>query len=141
VIVVSPSLHDPMVADVFNFNALKLIKVFNRLDEDRNGPPVKNRKRNFSIFAALDPQPGDQGDSDASNLMAHASWIASAPLSGPEVSTSPVVVAGKTVPTRATNFRREGDHEGFVERVRREYAELNGVDVKNVFINIRYVEE
>ena len=138
-IVVSPSLDDSRVADVIRFDARVLVKTFDELDTQRNGANTKNRKLNFPIFVALDPQPGDDGDS--SNLIAKASWVESVPLPGAAASTSPDLAGGDAGLERATHSRNKGSHEGFVERVRREYAELNGVDVRKVFINIRYVEE
>jgi hypothetical protein len=141
VIVVSPSLDDPMVADVFGFDAQKLIKIFDLLDTRRNGPFTEDRELNFPIFVALDPQDGDESNSISSNLIAEASWEERVSLAGSLASTSIGLVGSETVPARAANpSEPKVNHDGFLERVRREYAELNGVDVRKVFINIRYVE-
>jgi hypothetical protein len=137
VIVVSPSLHDPMVADVYDFDAQVLIKIFDDLDTLRNGPYTEKRKQNFPIFVALDPQSDDEGKTISSNLIAKASWTE--PVSLPSASTA--VIGSDAVPTRPVTSGDAGSREGFIERVRREYAELNGMDVSKVVINIHYVEE
>jgi hypothetical protein len=141
VIVVSPSLHDPLVADVYDFDAQVLTRILDDLDTSRNGPYTKNRKLNFPVFVALDPQADDESNGVSSNLIAKATWIKTIalPRSLPSGSNEPIGSDAMLTGSVSADNARRG--EGFVERVRREYAQLNGVDVNKVFINIHYVED
>lgn len=140
VIVVSPSLHDPRVADVYGFDPGVLVQTFDVLDALRNGPYTNNRELNFSIFVALDPQPGDEGNGSSSNLIRKACWVEKVSLPESPASTSVATVVGHDVPaSAATSSEPKTDHEGFIERVRREFAEINGVDVSKVIVNFHIV--
>jgi hypothetical protein len=138
VIIVSPSLYDPRVADVIGFDAGVLVKAFDELDTLRNGPYKKNRKLNFPIFVALDPLPGDERNSSSSNLIEKRSWKAAVSLAESLATTVPVVGDGGP-PRAATSSEPKVKHEGFIERVRREFAEINGVDVSKVIVNFHIV--
>jgi hypothetical protein len=126
-----------MKADVVGFNAEALIKIFDALDSLRNGPYLKERKLNFPIFAGLDPQRSDDGNDMSSNLIAKASWVFTVPLFEPLTSNS-IDLQGKAAPTRIVSGPQIQD-EGFIERVRREFAEINGVDVSKVMVNFHIV--
>jgi hypothetical protein len=138
VVVVSPSLYDPKIADVFGFDAEVLVQVFDALDSLRNGPYTKERELNFPIFVGLDPLPSDDSNSASSNLIAKASWEETVPLSELLASTSIDLVERDAVPARTASGPKV-NHEGFIERVRREFAEINGVDVSKVIVNFHIV--
>lgn len=140
VIVVAPSLRDPSLADVIEFDAEVLVQAFTVLDALRNGPHTKDRELNFPIFVTLDPQPGDEGQSSSSNLIEKASRVTEVPLPGSPASTSIDQVVGVAVPARAAAAGEpKVKPEGFIERVRREFAEINGVDVSKVIVNFHIV--
>jgi hypothetical protein len=139
VVIVSPSLHDPRLADVIGFDAGVLIQVFEVLDTLRNGPYTENRELNFPILVALDPRPGDESNSSSSNLIEKASWVAEVSLPEPASTSIDHVVDGREPARAVASSEPKVKPEGFIERVRREFAEINGVDVGKVMVNFHIV--
>ena len=137
VVIVSPSLSDPMNVDVVGFNTEALIRTFDALDQLRNGPYAKERELNFPIFAALDPQRSDDTNDMSSNLIEKASWAVTVPLYEP-LASNPMDPGGKAAPAPVASAMQPSG-EGFIERVRREFAEINGVEISKVIVNFHIV--
>jgi hypothetical protein len=136
VVVVSPSLNDPKIADVYGFDAAVLVQIFDTLDTMRNGPFTSERELNFPIFVALDPLESDGSNRISSNLIEKSSWQAEILL--PESTAYASIDLGDVVAANAASNSKVNP-EGFIERVRREFAEINGVDVSKVTVNFQIV--
>jgi hypothetical protein len=136
VVVVSPSLSDPNIADVFGFDAAALEQLFDTVDTMRNGPFTSEREFNFPIFVGLDPRQSDDSNMMSSNLINEATWQEQILLSDSTADAS--IDLGEVVAARTTSSSKV-NREGFIERVRREFAEINGVDVAKVTVNFQIV--
>jgi hypothetical protein len=118
VIVVVPSAEDPACAEVLCFKPKVLIAVFDRaLAIHKEHNPAFSHKA--PIFVALD-EAGDGNRAQATTgLKARAEWTHLVPLA--------------SVPPHGTVAG------GFIERVKREFAALNGVDVSKVSVEFRII--
>jgi hypothetical protein len=117
VLVVAPSVEDDDLAEVFWFDSHSLIEAFNAALAVRKaeGPDLS---QTAPIFVALD------GESDVtSGLKARAKFQAT-------ISHSELLMRRR--PNQAAG-------EGFIERVKREFAEMNGVDASNVSVEFKII--
>jgi hypothetical protein len=118
VLVVVPATDQPDTAEVFGFAPKVLIGAFDaalaaRADDGSLAPKVP-------IFIALDPDRGAANPVTV-GLKATAEWR-------------------DVVTLAAARIREDSERESikaFIERVKREYAERNGVDVGNVTVEFR----
>lgn len=123
VLVVAPSVDDPAMAEVLGFNPKALIKVF----DAALAAQLKRMPRlshNAPIFVSLDNREHDKGHakdpvSPISGLKTEAQWTLVLPIPSPASLEHP----------------QSGADTGFIERVKREFAQLNGVDVSKVRVN------
>ena len=120
IVVVVPSAEEPDSAQVFCFDSHVMIEAFDAVLSAR-----ENKNPQFSykspIFIALDGSKKGRTPETVSGLEAKAKWQMSVPL---------------------TDVRRGSVHpsaRGFIDRVKREFAELNGVDVSKVVIEFRII--
>jgi hypothetical protein len=121
VVVVAPALNDPKLVEVLGFSPEKLIAAFDALVLKTEG---MRRKKHFKspVFIALDPQSdGSEGDLRF-DLKSLADWSVTLPFM-PE----------------GTGVQASTKESGFIERVRREFAELTGADVSKVIVNFYVV--
>lgn len=123
VLIVAPSIDDKSAAEVFGFEPKMLMKIFDAaLAAQLKQMPKLSA--NAPIFVPLDNGKHKKGQAAApvstnSGLKAKALWSLVLPL-----------------PTAASLQHRQADADsGFIERVKREFAELNGVDVSKVRVN------
>jgi hypothetical protein len=122
VVVAVPALNDPSSVEVLFFYSDTLIQAFDELIlKTRN---KKGRKKDFKapVFIALDSIDDDPRGGLASGLKSKAVWSVTLPL-GPRV----VSIAGSA------------KEAGFMERVRREFAELMGTDISKVIVSLHIV--
>jgi len=119
VVIVVPSAEDPGSAEVLGFDPEVLIRVFDEVLAGR-----KKRSPDISykapIFVALDKR-SHSGAGAASGLKEKAQWQALVPYAS----------------VRSPDRSKAG--LGFIERVKREFAELIGVDVSKVVVEFRIV--
>jgi hypothetical protein len=122
VVVVAPTLNDPTSVEVLRFSSKKLIAAFDALVLKTEG---MRRKKHFKspVFIALDPpSDGSEGDLrfDLINRL------------DPRSVTLPFMSEGNGV-------QASTKETGFIERVRREFAELMGTDISKVIVNFSVV--
>ena len=116
VIVAVPSLTNPESIEVLCFDAKTVIELFDAAVE-KAGSRAQSYKT--PVFVALeDPKKGSSAL--AGGLGAKAKWREEIPL-----------------PSIAAKLTDQSD--GFIERVKREFAERNGVDVAKVVVEFRIV--
>ena len=121
VIVSAPSAGDPACAEVLSFNTRALVAVLEKaLEQEKLRTPSLSHKT--PIFLPLDHKPG--GSERTVGLKPLSNWSQEIPF-----SSVPKPVA---IPTE-----RVGE---FIERVRREYAELTGVEIDRVRTEFRIVD-
>ena len=117
VVVVTPSAKHPNCAEVLGFAPDDIIKVFDKVLAAR-----KKRNPNFSpkapIFVALDPP--KRGKETTDGLKKESEWELEIPLA--------------SVPSQQS-AKRDGITE-FVDRVKREFAQLYGAEEKDVDVQI-----
>jgi hypothetical protein len=120
VVVVVPSLDDPNAAEVFGFERDAIKAAF-----DRALAAQKVADSWFSpkapVFIALDEKPRRKLAAHTSGLKMKAQWQAEIPLA--------------SVPPRTGSA--SDSVLGFVERVKQDFAQLNGVDVSKVAVEFR----
>ena len=109
---------NPNLAEVFGFEPEVLIRAFDALAAKTLAGKSREKALKAPIFIALDHQLDDKDDL-RSNLKKKSSWSTIVPLKPP-------------------NTAAEGN-VGFVERVKREFAELNGVDISKVLVNFQII--
>jgi hypothetical protein len=122
VVVVAPALNDPTLVEVLGFSPKKLIAAFDALVLKTEGI---RRKKHFKspVFIALDPQSDGSDDDLRFDLKKRAAdWTVTLPFT-PE----------------GTGVQASTKESGFIERVRREFAELTGTDVSKVIVNFHVV--
>jgi hypothetical protein len=120
VIVVVPSAQDPASAEVFSFQPAVMLEAFDQaLSAHKKRQPELSHKA--PIFVALDDRRRGRSTDIIPGLKGKAQWHTTVPLA--------------SVP-RPGNSATEAPL-GFVERVKREFAELNGVDVSKVVVEFR----
>jgi hypothetical protein len=122
VVVAVPALNDPASVEVLHFYSETLIQAFDALVRKTEG---RNKKKGLKapVFIALDPKEDDPHGGLASDLKFKAAvWSVTLPL-GPQVA-------------RVVGSAKEA---GFIERVRREFAELTGTDVSKVIVSLHVV--
>jgi hypothetical protein len=111
IVVAVPSTEDPSSAEVLSFDREVVIDACNAaLSAQKRQYPELSHKA--PIFIALDTSDKGRSSKVASGLTAKAKWRISIPLG--------------TVRTPRV--------ESFIERVKREFADLNGVDVSRVVV-------
>jgi hypothetical protein len=118
VIVAVQAQHDANLAEVFGFAPEILIRAFDALAAKTLAKKSREMALKSPIFIALDHQLDDPHDL-SSNLKKKSSW-------------------SMIVPLKPQKTAAEGS-VGFVERVKREFAELNGVDISKVIVNFQIV--
>jgi hypothetical protein len=122
VVVAVPSADDPNSAEVLGFDSKVLIKACDAaLEAQKKRYPTLSLTA--PIFVAVDARKAKAGRkrralADAVDLKSKASWTALVPL--------------------AAGFVRQKG-EPFIERVKREFAELNGVDVNKVLVEFKII--
>jgi hypothetical protein len=123
VVVAVPSAEDPSSAEVLSFDREVIIDACNAaLAARKNEYPELSHKA--PIFIALDTADSrHSSDAASSGLKAKAKWRTSVPLAAVRTHKSPFVPPA----------------ESFIERVKREFAELNGVDVSKVVVEFRII--
>jgi len=122
IVVAVPSAEEPSSAEVFSFDREVMINACNAaLAARKKEYPELSDKA--PIFIALDRVAGGRFPEATSGLKAKAKWRTSVPLAA--------------VPTR--NNTSDPLKESFIERVKREFAELNGVDVNKVVVEFKIV--
>ena len=121
VVVAVQALDDPKSAEVLGFTPAKLIRAFDALAAKVDKGKSRKTAYKSPIFIALDPLAED-GDGLRSGLKGKAEWSRIMPLN-----------------SEAPDLQLAEGKIGFIERVRREFAELNGVDVNRVFVNFHIV--
>jgi hypothetical protein len=123
VIVVVPSAEHPGAAEVLSFDPDVLVSVF-----DATLAAREKQNADFSpkapIFVALDRSEREDPADIASGLKARAQWQTLVPLSA------------VPLPCKASE---PASTEGFIDRVKREFAQLNGVDVSKVVVEFRII--
>jgi len=122
VVVAVPALDDAMSVEVFGFKSKTLIDAFDSLVTKIEKGKAKKDAYKSPIFIELDAVPDDRVGGLRSNLKAKSSWAMTLPFTRE--------AAGNGV---------EEQQVGFVERVRQEFADLNGVDVSKVIVNFHIV--
>ncbi len=119
VITVVPAAEDPRLCEVFSFDARVLENAF-----DDALKTILEQNPNLShkapIFVGLDAFDGPHRGV-MSGLKSKAQWSISMPI----VSTA-----------SASQSKKK---HGFIERVKREFAEINGVDVSKVVVEFRII--
>jgi hypothetical protein len=122
VVVATPSAEEPGSAEVLCFDSDVMKEAFDVALAER-----KMEYPNFShkapVFVALDGADGTKSKNVSVGLKAKAKWQVLIPLSA--VSTDSTL----SRPTAA----------GFIDRVKREFAEMNGVDVSKVVIEFKII--
>jgi hypothetical protein len=119
VVVVAPSANDPHCAEVSSFDPAVLVGVFNQaLAELKEKNPKISTKA--PVFVALD---SGTVESSRAGLIARAAW------------TSLVPLASVPQPTASSS----GAGSNFVDRVKREFAALVGVDVNTVRVEFHII--
>jgi hypothetical protein len=114
VVVAVPAVDDPASVEVFGFDPQVLIREFDAaLDAQLERYPDLSHKA--PIFVSLDKVSGKAKSGVFSGLMTKSQWREMLPLN----SVSP----------------QEEANVGFIERVKREFAELMGVDVSKVSVD------
>jgi hypothetical protein len=123
VVVVAPALTDPTKVEVLGFSSKKLIAAFDALVLKSEG---MRRKKHFKspVFIALDRQSdGSEGDLRFDlKTRACAEWSVELPFM-----------------SEGTGVQASTKETGFIERVRREFAELMGTDISKVIVNFSVV--
>jgi hypothetical protein len=119
VVVAVPSVDDKEAAEVLAFDPEVMIKVF-------DAAVAKRRKGNSDFykaptFVALDDKPQKRSTSSLAGLKAKAKW-------------KTTVRIDETMTRKSSRSETTGD---FVERVKREFAELSGVDITKVVVEFR----
>jgi hypothetical protein len=118
IVVAVPSAEEPGSAEVLCFDRKVMIDACNAaLAARKKEYPRLSHKA--PIFIALDTS--DEGD-PPENLKAKAKWRTTVPLA-----------AGRTRDSASTPAK------SFIERVKREFAELNGVDESKVVVEFRII--
>jgi hypothetical protein len=117
VIVAVQAQDDANLAEVFGFAPEVLIRAFNALAAKTLAKKSREQALKSPVFIALDHQLDDPHEL-SSNLKKKSSWSMIVPL--------------KPQKTAAEGL-------GFVERVKREFAELNGVDISKVLVNFQII--
>jgi hypothetical protein len=122
IVVAVPSAEEPSSAEVLSFDREVVIDACNAaLAAQKREYPELSQKA--PIFIALDtPDKGHSSDV-SSGLNAKAKWRTSVPLAAVRTHKS-------TSAPRA---------ESFIERVKREFADLNGVDVSKVMVEFKII--
>jgi hypothetical protein len=116
IVVAVPSAEDPSSAEVLSFDREVVIDACNAaLAAQKKEYPKLSYKA--PIFIALDASDKGRASKVASGLTAKAKWRTSIPLG--------------TVRTPRV--------ESFIERVKREFADLNGVDVSKVMVEFKII--
>ena len=120
VVAVTPATDDLRCVEVFGFDPKILIKIFDAAlaAQLKRYPRLSNEA---PIFVSLDEGRRGGTTKTISNLKAQAQWNLIMPLD---------------LTTTAGSYRSEAN-TGFIERVKREFAELNGVDVSKVSVDFR----
>jgi hypothetical protein len=121
IVVAVPSAQEPGLAEVLCFDREVMI--------DACDAALAARKKEYPrlshrapIFIALDTSDEGHPPDDASNLKAKAKWRTTVPLA-----------AGRTRDSASAPAK------SFIERVKHEFAELNGVDESKVVIEFRII--
>jgi hypothetical protein len=118
VVVAVQAQHDPNLAEVFGFDPEVLIRAFDALAAKALAGKSREKALKSPIFIALDHQLDDPHEL-SSNLKKKFSWSMIVPLNPQKTAA-------------------EGSVR-FVERVKREFAELNGVDISKVIVNFQII--
>jgi len=122
VVVAVPSAEEPASAEVLCFDRDVIIEAFDAaLAARKKKHPDLSHKA--PIFVALDSSSKRRSPDFSSGLKTKSKWQMSVPLSAVSVPRSS---SGRSA-------------QGFVERVKREFAEMNGVDVSKVVIEFRII--
>lgn len=117
VLVVAPSAEEPDLAEIFSFDSYALTEAFDAALAVRKAESP-DLSRTAPIFVALDGEP--------------------------DVTTGLLTKAKSRVTIQRSELlmRRRANRateESFIDRVKREFAEINGVDVSNVVLEIKIV--
>jgi hypothetical protein len=118
VVVAVQAQDNPNLAEVFGFEPEVLIRAFNALAAKALAGKSREKALKSPIFIALDHELDDP-DELCSNLKKKSSWSMIVPLKLQKTAAEASV--------------------GFVERVKREFAELNGVDISKVLVNFQII--
>jgi hypothetical protein len=122
IVVAVPSAEEPSSAEVLSFDREVIIDACNAaLAARKNEYPELSHKA--PIFIALDTANNRHSPDGASGLKAKAKWRTSVPLAAVRTHKS------TSVPPA----------ESFIERVKQEFAELNGVDVSKVVVEFKII--
>jgi hypothetical protein len=117
VLVVVPSAEEPDLAEVFSFDSHTLIEAFDAALAARK-TKGQDLSRTAPIFVAL------EGESDVtSGLKSKAK--------------PPLTISRSELLMRRRANRAAG--EGFIDRVKREFAEMNGVEVSKVSVEFKII--
>ena len=117
VVVAVPSLRDPnSLIEVFCFDRQTVIAKFDAAIKKAGKPSLSPKA---PVFVALDDIPQSGSGALAGGLGRQAKWREEIP---------------KSITARLSN-----QSDGFIERVKREFAERNGVDVAKVTVEFRIV--
>lgn len=122
VVVAVQALDDPMSVEVLGFSPKALIDAFDAFVAKIEKGRRRQDASKSPVFIALDILPGDRGEDLQSGLKARSEWSVTLPRS-----------------SEMTDSRYAKSKSGFVERVRKEFAELNGVDVSKVIVSFHIV--
>lgn len=118
VVAVTPAVDDSRSVEVLGFDPKVLITIFDAaLAFQLKRYPRLSKKA--PIFVSLDKGRRGGATKSISNLKAQAKWS---------------LVLSLDSTTASENFRSDAIN-GFIERVKREFAELNGVDVSKVRVD------
>jgi hypothetical protein len=115
VVIAVPAQNNPDCAEVFGFDPNIIIRAFDALERKALSGKPKGKASKSPLFIALDHQLDDKNDL-RSNLKKKSVWSS-------VVALKP---QGRLVDRNAE----------FADRIKREFAELNGVDIGNVTVNL-----
>jgi hypothetical protein len=115
VVIAVPAQNNPDCAEVFGFDPKVIIRAFNALERKVLSGKPQGKASKSPLFIALDHQLDDKNDL-RSNLKKKSVW--------------------STIVALKPQGRPVDRNAEFADRIKREFAELNGVDIGNVTVNL-----
>jgi hypothetical protein len=115
VVIAVPAQNNPECAEVFGFDPKVIIRAFDALERKALSGKPKGKASKSPLFIALDHQLDDKNDL-RSNLKRKSVW--------------------STIVALKPQGRPVDRNAEFADRIKREFAELNAVDIGNVTVNL-----